>query len=72
MSSGCLKDENSVAFTHTPERKSILTLEPLTKEFSAANNGKEPTDPLQLRPFVKTPEQEAAFQKLIEKRNPVR
>jgi RNA polymerase sigma factor (sigma-70 family) len=47
----------------------ILALEPLTKEFSAANNGKEPTDPLQLRPFVKTPEQESAFQKLIEKRN---
>ena len=49
----------------------ILALEPLTKEYSAVNNGKEPTDPLQLRPFVKTAEQESAFQKLIEKRKSI-
>ena len=58
--------------TADPELAAIkLALEPLAKDYSAANNGKEPTDPLQLRPFVKTPEQESAFQKLIEKRNAI-
>jgi RNA polymerase sigma factor (sigma-70 family) len=45
------------------------TLDPIAREFSAVNNGQEPTDPSQLLPYVKTPEQRSALQKLIEMRN---
>jgi RNA polymerase sigma factor (sigma-70 family) len=45
------------------------TLDPAAKEFSAANNGQEPTDPSQLLPYLKTDEQRAALQKAIELRN---
>jgi hypothetical protein len=35
------------------------------KAYSAANNGQEPTDPSQILPYLTTPEQQAAFQKLL-------
>ena len=35
-------------------------------EFSAANNGREPADPAELQPYVKTPEEGAELQKLIQ------
>jgi RNA polymerase sigma factor (sigma-70 family) len=43
-------------------------LDPALKEFSAANNGQQPTEPSQLQPYVKTDEQKAALQKLMELR----
>ena len=45
------------------------TLEPVAREFSAANNGQDPTDPSQLLPYLKTDEQRAALQKALELRN---
>ena len=41
---------------------------PINKAFSAANNGKYPEDLSQLLPYAVTPEQQAALQKLIQKR----
>jgi RNA polymerase sigma factor (sigma-70 family) len=47
-----------------PSPASIL--KPALQAYAAANNGLEPTDPSQLTPFVTTPEQQAALQKLIQ------
>jgi RNA polymerase sigma factor (sigma-70 family) len=44
-------------------------LDPAVKEFATANNGQEPTDPSQLQPYLKTDEQKAAFQKIMDLRN---
>jgi len=45
------------------------TLTPAIKAFTDANNGKKPTDFSQIQPFLTTPKQEAAFQKLIQARD---
>jgi hypothetical protein len=44
-------------------------LDPVAKEYSAANNGEQPTDPSQLLPYLKTDEQKVALQKMTEMRN---
>jgi hypothetical protein len=44
------------------------TLQQAVQSFSSANNGQSPTDPAQLLPYVKTPAEQAALQKLL--RNP--
>jgi RNA polymerase sigma factor (sigma-70 family) len=41
------------------------TLQPAMKAYAAANNGRQPIDPSQLQPYLTTPEQQAAFQKLM-------
>jgi ABC-type uncharacterized transport system ATPase subunit len=43
------------------------TINQVTKAFSEANNGNEPTDVSQLLPYAATPEQQAAVQKMIER-----
>jgi RNA polymerase sigma factor (sigma-70 family) len=43
------------------------TMIPVVKAFSAANNGKEPTDVSQLLPYGTTPDQQAAVQKMIQR-----
>jgi hypothetical protein len=43
------------------------TMIPVAKAFSAANNGKEPTDVSQLLPYATTPDQQAAVQKMIQR-----
>ncbi|MCI0744281.1 MAG: sigma-70 family RNA polymerase sigma factor [Verrucomicrobia subdivision 3 bacterium] len=43
-------------------------LAPVNQAFAAANNGKFPEDLSQLLPYAVTPEQQAALQKLIQKR----
>jgi hypothetical protein len=43
-------------------------LAPLNQAFSAANNGRFPENLSQLFPYVSTPEQKAALEKLIQKR----
>jgi len=43
-------------------------LEPVLKAFAAANNGQEPKDTSELLPYLTTPEQEAAFKKLEQKK----
>jgi hypothetical protein len=43
------------------------TLEPAYKAYLAANGGKEPTDPAQIAPYLTTPEQQAAFQRIQER-----
>jgi hypothetical protein len=40
---------------------------PVRKAFSAANNGKAPTDAYQLLPYATTPDQQAAVQKMIQR-----
>ena len=45
-------------------------LMPAMKAYAAANNGSQPTDPSQLAPFVTTPEQQAALQRVIAQRGP--
>jgi RNA polymerase sigma factor (sigma-70 family) len=49
----------------------IATINPAMKAYAAANNGKEPTDPSQILPYLTTPEQQAAYQTLLKKRVPV-
>jgi hypothetical protein len=44
------------------------TLQRAVQSFSSANSGQSPTDPAQLLPYVKTPAEQAALQKLL--RNP--
>jgi hypothetical protein len=44
-------------------------LDPAVKEFSAANDGQEPTEPSQIQPYLKTDEQKAALQKIMELQN---
>ncbi len=38
------------------------------REQDAANNGKEPTDPSQILPYLASPEQQAAYQTLLQRR----
>jgi hypothetical protein len=47
----------------SPGPRAILA--PAKQAYSAANNGLAPTDASQLSPYVTTPEQQAALQKLI-------
>jgi RNA polymerase sigma factor (sigma-70 family) len=47
----------------------IATLDPVQKAYAAANNGKDPTDPSQILPYLTTPEQQAAYQTLMQKRS---
>jgi RNA polymerase sigma factor (sigma-70 family) len=54
----------------TPELLAFKrTLDPVAKNYSAANDGRSATDPSQLLPYIKTAEQQAALQKFIEFRN---
>ncbi len=48
----------------------IATLTPALKAYATANNGQEPKNPSDLLPYLTTPEQQAAFQKLEQMRNP--
>ncbi|HEX4646073.1 MAG TPA: hypothetical protein VH598_10725 [Verrucomicrobiae bacterium] len=48
------------------------TLQPALKAYSAANNGQNPNDPSQLAPYLKTPAEQAALQKLIQNQNGAR
>jgi hypothetical protein len=45
-------------------------LQQATVAFSTANNGQSPTDPSQLLPYVKTPVEQAALQKLLHNQAP--
>jgi len=42
------------------------TLQPALQAYSTANNGQTPNDPAQLLPYVKTPAEQAALQKLMQ------
>lgn len=46
----------------------IELLNPALKAYAAANNGKQPADPADLLPYLTTPEQQAAYQKLLQNR----
>jgi hypothetical protein len=46
------------------------TLEPALQAYSTANNGQTPNDPAQLLPYVKTPAEQAALQKLMQNSGP--
>jgi RNA polymerase sigma factor (sigma-70 family) len=62
--------DRSLAELLPPEEFALKhILDPVAKEYSAANNGQPPTDPAQLQPYLKTDEQKAAFQKVTELRN---
>jgi len=52
--------------TITGRSMNEITLQPAMNAFSAANNGQTPTAPSQLLPYVNTPAQQAALQKLIQ------
>ncbi len=59
---------NGYGTTHYPSAETasaIATLDPLVKAYTAANNGKAPTDPSQILPLLTTPEQQAAYQTLL-------
>ena len=59
----------SLAEQYPPEILAIKrTLNPILKDYSAANNGLEPNDPSQLLPYAKTSEQQSAIQKILEMR----
>lgn len=42
----------------------LATIDPAMKAYAAANDGKQPTDPSQILPYLSTPEQQAAYQTL--------
>jgi hypothetical protein len=48
------------------QAREIDTLLPAMRAFSVANQGQAATDPVQLRPYVKTPEEEAALQRVLD------
>jgi RNA polymerase sigma factor (sigma-70 family) len=52
-----------------PPSPEIITLAPALKAYAEANNGQHPKKPSDLLPYLTTPEQQAAFQKL-EQKNP--
>jgi RNA polymerase sigma factor (sigma-70 family) len=53
-----------------PENRALKhILDPVAKDFSAANHGQQPNDLSQLQPYLKTDEQKAAFQKMTELKN---
>ncbi len=43
----------------------LAIIKPVMKAYAAANNGSQPNDPSQILPYVKTPEQQAAYQILL-------
>jgi len=45
----------------------IATMQTVEKAYAAANNDRTPTDPAQIVPYLTTPEQQAAYQKLMQK-----
>jgi len=51
----------------------VGAIKPAMQAYAADHNGQQPTDPSQILPYVTTPEEQAAFQKLMEKfpTNPV-
>ncbi len=57
---------NGVANFTFIQAREVDTLLPAMRAFSAANNEQEATGPVQLRPYVHTPEQEAALQRVID------
>lgn len=55
---------------NTPDiTAAMATLAPAIKAYAAANNGKEPSDPSQFLPYLTTPEQQAAFQTMMKRKN---
>jgi RNA polymerase sigma factor (sigma-70 family) len=46
-----------------PLAETIKTLDPVMKAYAAANDGRQPGDPAELLPYLKTPEQKAAYDK---------
>jgi hypothetical protein len=58
----------STAWSASEVEQLLAQLAPAIKAFNAANNGSRPTDePSQLLPYVTTPDEQAALQKLIQK-----
>ena len=47
----------------------MMILKSVSKAYAAANNGKEPSDPSQVLPYLVTPEQQAAYQTFMKKQN---
>lgn len=45
---------------------SLATMQTVEKAYAADHDGQHPTDPSQLQPYLTTPEQQSAFQKLME------
>ena len=48
-------------------QKAITILEPALKAYAAAHNGSQAGTPAEIQPFLTTPEQQAAFQTLMQK-----
>lgn len=53
----------------TDAAAALAVLAPVIRDYSAANQGKEPTSPSQLLPFIKTAEQQVALQQGLQKLN---
>ncbi len=47
----------------------MATLDPAMKAYAAANNGQQPGDPSELLPYLTSPEQQAALQKILQKKS---
>jgi hypothetical protein len=60
---------NGYGTTGSYKASPIDILSSALKSFMAANNGLEPTEPSQLLPYVSTPGQQAALQKITEQFN---
>jgi hypothetical protein len=53
-----------------PPLPEVATLAPALKAYAAAHDGQMPKNPSDLLPYLTTPEQQAAFQKLDQMNNP--
>ena len=51
-------------FTMDPPPPEVITLAPALKSFADAHNGEGPKNASDLLPYITTPQQQAAFQKL--------
>ncbi len=55
------------SYQSTETSAAITILMPALKAYAAANGGKEPTDPSQVLPYITTPEQQAAYQTIVQR-----
>ncbi len=55
------------SYQSTELNVAIAPLEPVLKAYAAANGGMQPTDPSQILPFLTTPEQQAAYQTIVQR-----
>jgi hypothetical protein len=55
----------SSSYSATEQQAALAVIQPVVKAYAADNNGNDPTDPSQILPYLKTPQQKAAYKILL-------